>query len=131
MPTATIPPLTATSAAQFGEQLAVVDGDTELTYAELLDAARGFGSALVASGVGPGDRVAMWCFNSAEWIVAVLGIFEAGAVLVPVNTRFKGVEAADILGRSRARALVTVTDFLDTDYVAMLRDTEIDLPDLE
>ena len=45
---------------------------------------------------------------------------QAGAVLVPVNTRFKGPEAADILRRSRARALVTVTDFLGTDYVAML-----------
>ena len=42
-------------------------------------------------------------------------------MLVPVNTRFKGPEAADILRRSRARALVTVTDFLGTDYVAMLR----------
>ena len=50
-------------------------------------------------------------------------MFEAGAVLVPVNTRFKGVEAADILRRSRARVLVTVTDFLGTDYVAMLDDT--------
>lgn len=38
---------------------------------------------------GPGNR--------AEWIVAVLGLLNAGAVLVPVNTRFKGAEAADIL----------------------------------
>ena len=52
--------------------------------------------------------------------MAALGLFQAGAVLVPVNTRFKGAEAADILARSRARALVTVTDFLGTDYVAML-----------
>ena len=55
----------------------------------------------------------------------------AGAVLVPINTRFKGGEAADLLSRSRARALVTVTDFLGTDYVAMLRATDVALPDLE
>ena len=127
----TIPALIATTAERHGDQLAVADGDTEFTYAELHDAARSFGGALVASGVEPGDRVAMWCFNSAEWIVAVLGIFEAGAVLVPVNTRFKGAEAADILSRSHARALVTVTDFLDTDYVAMLEASGIDLPDLK
>ena len=112
----------AATAERFGDRLAVVDGDTRLTYAELLDEARGFGAALVASGVEPGDRVAIWAPNSAEWIVAVLGLFQAGAVLVPVNTRFKGAEAADILSRSRARVLVTVTDFLGTDYVAMLRD---------
>ena len=52
-------------------------------------------------------------------------------MLVPVNTRFKGAEAADILGRSGARALVTVTDFLGTDYVALLDDAGVDLPRLE
>ena len=55
---------------------------------------------LVASGVQPRDRVGIWCFNNLEWIVAVFGIWEAGATLVPVNTRFKGGEAADILRRS-------------------------------
>jgi acyl-CoA synthetase (AMP-forming)/AMP-acid ligase II len=51
-------------------------------------------------------------------------------VLVPVNTRFKGVEAADILSRSRAKVLVTVSDFLATDYVAMLRASGVELPEL-
>ena len=83
------------------------------------------------SGVTPGDRVAIWAFNSAEWVVAVFGIFAAGGVLVPVNTRFKGPEAADILSRSRARVLVTVTDFLGNDYLGMLADTGLELPDLE
>src|SRR4029453_18382009 len=69
--------------------------------------------------------------NSAEWIVAVLGLWQAGAVLVPVNTRFKGVEAADILSRSRARALVTVTDFLGTDYLALLEAAGAKLPELD
>jgi acyl-CoA synthetase (AMP-forming)/AMP-acid ligase II len=114
-----------------GDLLAVADGDTRLTYAELAEEARTFGAALVASGVSPGDRVAIWAPNGAEWIVALLGLLSAGAVLVPVNTRFKGAEAADVVTRSRARALVTVTDFLGTDYVAMLRGTGADLPDLE
>ena len=64
---------------------------------ELGQAAHEFAAALVVSGVTPGDRVAIWAFNSAEWVVAVLGIFAAGGVLVPVNTRFKGPEAADML----------------------------------
>jgi acyl-CoA synthetase (AMP-forming)/AMP-acid ligase II len=60
----------------------------------------------------------------------VLGLWHAGATLVPVNTRFKGGEAADVLRRSGAVALVTVTDFLGTDYVAMLRDSGVELPAL-
>ncbi len=118
--TSTIPALLASAAGRFGGALALEDGATRLTYAELLAAARSFGAALAASGVEAGDRVAIWAGNSAEWIVALLGLFEAGAVLVPLNTRFKGGEAADILARSRARALVTVTDFLGTDYLALL-----------
>lgn len=124
----TIPGLTIGAAARHGERVAVVDGETELTFSALLAAARTFGAALVESGVVPGDRVAIWAPNSAEWIVSFLGLCQAGGVLVPINTRFKGPEAADILRRSDAEALVTVTDFLGTDHVAMLRDCGASLP---
>jgi acyl-CoA synthetase (AMP-forming)/AMP-acid ligase II len=126
-----IPAMAAEAATRAGDRVAVVDGSTTLSYEELLVAARRFAGALVASGLGAGDRVAIWSSNSVEWIVAVLGVFEAGAVLVPVNTRFKGTEAADILRRSRARVLVTTTDFLGTDYVEMLDGAGVELPDLD
>ena len=125
-----IPSMLATAAERFGDRPAVIDGETRFTYGELLEESRRFGAALVASGIEQRDRVAVWAHNSAEWVVAMLGIFQAGAVLVPVNTRYKGAEAADILVRSRAKALVTVTDFLGVDYVTMLNDTGVELPDL-
>jgi acyl-CoA synthetase (AMP-forming)/AMP-acid ligase II len=125
-----IPALVAMAAERFGERLALHDGPTQYTYAALFDDARTFGAALIDAGIAPGDRVAIWAPNSAEWVVAALGLSMAGAVLVPINTRFKGAEAADILTRSRARALVTVTDFLETDYVAMVRGAEVELPAL-
>ena len=128
---ATVPRIIASTAERFGDRTAVVEDGQRLTYRELVDRSRQFGAALVASGVDPGDRVAVWAFNCTEWIVAALGLFQAGAVLVPVNTRFRGAEATDVLLRSRARLLVTVTDFLGVDYVAMLRGTGTDLPDLE
>jgi acyl-CoA synthetase (AMP-forming)/AMP-acid ligase II len=118
------------AAERFGGKLAIEDGQSRFTFAELHEEARMFGAALVAVGVESGDRVAIWTFNSVEWVVAMLGSSLAGAVLVPVNTRFKGGEAGDILARSRARVLVTVTDFLETDYVEMLRSTGVELPDL-
>jgi acyl-CoA synthetase (AMP-forming)/AMP-acid ligase II len=127
----TIPALTAAAAERFGDLVAVVDGDVELTYAQLLDEARTFGAGLAAVGVEPGDRVAIWAPNSARWIVALLGLFQAGAVLVPVNTRFKGPEAAPLLERTGAKVLVTVTDFLGTDHLALLAEAEADLPDLQ
>ncbi len=127
----TLPAVTARAAEEFGDRTAIEDGTTRLTFAQLFAAARMFGGALVASGIEPGERVALWSFNCAEWVVAALGLVQAGAVLVPINTRFKGSEAADILRRGRVRALVTVTEFLGTDYVAMLRSSDVELPDLE
>jgi len=111
-----------------GDRVAVVSRGERITYAELGERAHRFAAGLVAAGIGVGDRVAIWAPNSAEWVVSVLGLFRAGAVLVPVNTRFKGAEAADILGRSHARALVTVTDFLDANPLDLLAGA--DLPDL-
>jgi acyl-CoA synthetase (AMP-forming)/AMP-acid ligase II len=115
---------------RFGDAEAVVDGDRRVAYSELgamvTDAAR----ALVAAGIEPGDRVAVWAPNSLEWIVAALGATTAGGVLVPVNTRFRGTEAGYVLSRSRARVLFTVRGFLDTDYPALLASAGIELPDL-
>lgn len=126
----TIPDLVLQAAQRWGDQLAVVDGETRLSYTDLHHAAQRCAAALTASGVEQGDRVAIWAPNSADWIVAYLGLSTAGAALVPINTRFKGAEAAEILTRARVRALVTVTDFLGTDYVAALRDSGVDLPHL-
>jgi len=125
----TIPALLADAAARRPDTTAVIEGDLRLTYADLLDEARAFGAGLVAIGVAPGDRVAIWAPNSARWIISVLGLFQAGAVLVPINTRFKGPEAAPLLERTQAKVLVTVTDFLGTDYAALVAGAE--LPALE
>jgi len=70
--------------------------------------------------VAPGDRVALWAPNSAAWVVASFGVYLSGAVLVPLNTRYKGEEAGHVLRTSGARILLTVTDFLDTDHLGML-----------
>jgi acyl-CoA synthetase (AMP-forming)/AMP-acid ligase II len=126
----TIPALTARAATRFPDHRAIADGDKHMSFGELFDSARRFGAALVGAGVEPGDRVAIWLCNSLEWVVSVLGLSMAGAAVVPVNTRFKGREAAEILRRSRARVLVTTADFIGVNYVEMLRSSEVDLPEL-
>jgi len=102
-----------------------------MTYAELLARVNQLAAALISEGIQPGDRVAIWAPNCWEWIVALLGLQSAGAVLVPLNTRYKGLEAADILRRSHARLLFTVEGFLGNEYVSMLSDHQKDLPDLQ
>jgi acyl-CoA synthetase (AMP-forming)/AMP-acid ligase II len=127
----TIPRLVRTSAERYPDVEALVDGDTRLTFAQLGDVVVDATRAAIAAGIEPGDRAAIWAPNCGEWVVAALGLLSAGAVLVPLNTRFKGQEAAYILGKSGAKALFTVNGFLGTDYVALLRRANVDLPALQ
>ncbi|MET7398742.1 FadD3 family acyl-CoA ligase [Dactylosporangium sp. NPDC005572] len=117
----TIPDLVQAGAAHHGDREAIVDGPVRLTYARLADEVARFAGALAARGVGKGDRVALWAPNSWRWIVAALGIVSAGGVMVPLNTRLKGAEAAYILRRSGARLLFVQDGFLGNSYVASLQ----------
>ena len=121
----TIPQLVEDAAERHGTMEALVDGDTRLTYAQLAPEVDRYARSFVAAGVGAGERVALWAHNCAEWMLAALGALRAGAVLVPLNTRFKGGEAAYILRSSGATTLVTVRSFLGFDYPAMLEGEDV------
>jgi HIP---CoA ligase len=117
---ATVPRLVDDAALRHGSAEALVDGDLRLTYAQLAEEVERYGRGFLAAGVAAGDRVAVWAPNCAEWMLAALGLLRAGAVLVPLNTRFKGGEAAYIIRNAGASTLVTVRGFLGFDYPAML-----------
>lgn len=120
-PPATVPALLAAAATDFGDLEALVDGAQRWTFRQLADEVRRCAAAMIASGVAPGDRVSVWARNGRRFVVAALGAVSVGAVLVPVSTRFKGDEAAWILGKSGARLLLVDDGFLGNDYVGMLR----------
>ncbi|CAO5192216.1 3-((3aS,4S,7aS)-7a-methyl-1, 5-dioxo-octahydro-1H-inden-4-yl)propanoyl:CoA ligase [Frankia sp. AiPs1] len=114
----TIPELVRSAGERFGSAEAVVDGAERITFAELAERVRRAAGALDAMGVRPGDRVGIWAPNSAQWIVAAFGVLTAGGVLVPVNTRWTAREAADVLTRSAAAAVLVSPGFLGRDYTA-------------
>jgi acyl-CoA synthetase (AMP-forming)/AMP-acid ligase II len=116
----TIPAALASAADQHGNLEAVVEDDQRLSFSTLHNMVEETASAIIATGIESGDRVAIWAPNSLPWVVASFAIYAAGAVLVPVNTRFKGEEAGHILRKSGAKMLITVSDFLGTDYLEML-----------
>jgi len=126
----TIPAAVTASIAARPEAEAVVEPGRRLTYRELGELVSASTRAMLAAGVAPGDRVAIWAPNCAGWIVAALGAQSAGAALVPINTRWKGAEAAYVLSASKAVVLVTTVGFLDIDTVGMLRAAGTPLPHL-
>ena len=114
----TIPEMVLSAADRFGDAEAVVDGPLRLTFTEVVERIRCAAGAFAGIGVDKGDRIAIWAPNSAEWIIAAFGVLTAGGVLVPVNTRFKTDEAADIIVRSKAKAVLAQKGFLGQDYTA-------------
>jgi long-chain acyl-CoA synthetase len=71
------------------DALAVVSGDTRLSYAELVDRVERIAAGLVAEGIGPGDAVGLLLPNDARFVAAYHAIAAIGAVVAPVNPAFK------------------------------------------
>ncbi|HKT77617.1 MAG TPA: FadD3 family acyl-CoA ligase [Sphingobium sp.] len=125
----TIPHAAQAAAEKWPDQPGIIESDRQWSFAEVWADARAAASAFLASGVAHGDRIAIWAPNGRTWILATLGAQSVGATIVPLNTRFKGQEAADIIRRSKARLLFVPERFLDTDYRALIAGE--DLPDLQ
>jgi acyl-CoA synthetase (AMP-forming)/AMP-acid ligase II len=123
----TVPRMVRSKAEQHGGRDAIVDGDVRLSFADVADGMHAVARSLLARGVEPGDRVALWAPNSASWVLAALGVHAVGAWLVPLNTRLKGDEAAFILGKTDARMLLVADGFLGAAYVASVRAVAPDL----
>ncbi|GAA2902216.1 FadD3 family acyl-CoA ligase [Streptosporangium fragile] len=103
----TIPRMLRDLAEEHPSDTVVVDGPVRLTLAELRTRAGGIARGLIALGVRAGDRVAIWGPNDLHWVVCAFGVWDAGAVLVPLSSRFKGVEAAGVLRSTGTNVLIT------------------------
>jgi len=85
-------------------------GDRQLTFAQLEDLSSILAGSLAAHGVSPGDRVALWTKNSAEYVISFYGILKAGGIIVPVSTHFGERELAHQLQVTGAKGLIASED---------------------
>ncbi|WP_051898658.1 non-ribosomal peptide synthetase [Sciscionella sediminilitoris] len=105
--TATVPALFASSAAEHTGRIAVRGGSGELSYGELDARSNGLAWALIARGIGPGDRVALALGREPELLVALLGILKAGAAYLPIDPGYPAERVAYLLKDARPAALIT------------------------
>ena len=109
------------AAALWPDDEALVDRDTRLTFAPARRRGARGGAGVRRHRAATGrPGVDLGAEHRTSGSSPRSALYAAGGVLVPLNTRFKGTEAAHVLRTSGARFLFTVTDFLDTDYVALL-----------
>jgi fatty-acyl-CoA synthase len=83
--------------------------------------------ALIAAGVRHGDHVCLWLGNSPEYVFLFFAIAKVGAVLVPINTRFRTRDMAYIVKQSDATTLISAESVAGTNYLAMIEELVPDL----
>jgi fatty-acyl-CoA synthase len=77
---------------------------------------------LIQLGIQPGEKVALWMPNRPEWIHALFAVAKTGAVLVPINTRFRTNDLEYVVRQSDATTLITVDRSGPVDYLGMVRE---------
>lgn len=120
--------LAQTMADRFGDREALVFRDERYTFAEVLARIDEVAKGLMALGVQPGDHVALWMMNRAEWIFAMFALAKIGAVQVPVNTRFRTHDLAYLLQQSDTHYLIAHDTSGPINYLEMITEV-VRLPD--
>jgi fatty-acyl-CoA synthase len=123
-PAADVWTLLADIAEETPDAPAFIHGERALTFAELLDCSARTAQGLADLGVGPGDRVALWLPNVPAYPILYFACVRLGAIAVAVNTRYRAVEVADIVGRSGAKVLACAPGFRRIDFLSILADIE-------
>ena len=102
---------------------AVIGDDAFLTYGQLNSRANQLANGLLAMGVGPGDRIAILSQNCLEFVVVASGVAKCGAVLVPVNYRYKKTELAYLIRNCEPKLL-----FFSPDFKPLIADVVNEVP---
>jgi fatty-acyl-CoA synthase len=117
----TLGSLPGRAARRWGPREALCFKGRRLTFADLAAGVDRVARGLMALGIRPGDKVALWMLNRPEWIEAAFAVMRIGAVLVPVNTRLRTEDVAYILDQSDSEALILMDRSGPVDYLGMVR----------
>lgn len=116
-----------TAAERFSDREALVFEGRRWTFAEWLAESNRVAKGLIAYGVQPGDRVALWMTNRPEWLFAMFAIAKVGACIVPLNTRYRTDDVSYTVQQSRSSLLISLDQSGPVDYLGMLSDA---MPDI-
>ena len=105
----------------YGDEVATVFHNGEVTYNQLKQTADLIARGFLSLGIGKGDKVAIWMAGYAEWAYAYFALARIGAVMVPVNTRYRPEEVEYVLNKSKASSLI-LKEEPNKDYLNLLND---------
>jgi fatty-acyl-CoA synthase len=121
-PKQTIGALVDERAARDGAREAVSFRGERWSFRQLAAEVDRVARGLMALGIEPGEKVSLWMVNRPEWMVAALAIIKIGAVLIPINTRFRTEDVRYVVGHSDSVALIIAERAGPVDYLGMARE---------
>ena len=121
-PKQTLGSLPERAARRWGAREALYFKGRRWSFAELSRGVDRLARGLLALGVRPGEKVALWMVNRPEFIEAMFAVAKIGAILVPINTRLRTEDTAYILGQSDSAALLFADRSGPVDYLAMVKE---------
>ncbi len=107
-------------AARYGEREAIAFKGQRWTFQQLREDSDAAARGLMQCGVRPGDKVALWLTNCPEWLHIQYAVAKIGAVLVPVNTRFRTADLDYVLRQSDSSTLITTDHSGPVGYLDMV-----------
>jgi fatty-acyl-CoA synthase len=110
------------AAVRWGTREALTYEGQRWSFAELQTEVDHTARAFIALGIQAGDRVALWMPNRPEWLYTFFALAKIGAVVVPINDRFRTSDLAYVLWQSDATTLMTVDRSGPVDYLAMVHE---------
>jgi len=127
----TFPGFLRQRAREFAGDVAVIGGNTRLTYAQLWDEAERIGAGFLASGLKPGDRVIVQLGNIPEFITVVCALFRAQLIPVYALPAHRKTEISHFARKSGAKAYVIGEKYEGFDYRTLARDLQAEIPAVE
>ena len=109
-------------AARLPDREGLVFGASRYAFREVAARIDEAARRLIAAGVGHGEHVALWLNNSDDWIFIAFAVQKVGAVLVPINTRFRSRDLSYVLAQSDSAFLITHDRSGPVDYAGMVRE---------
>ena len=107
---------------RFGEREALAFAGQRWSFQQLQADSDRAARGLMQCGIQPGDKVALWLTNRPEWLHILFAVAKIGAVLVPINTRFRTTDVEYVLRQSDTRMLITTDHSGPIGYLDMVRE---------
>ena len=110
------------AARRYGPREALTFEGSRWTFREFREQVDRTARALIHLGVQPGDKVSLWMPNRPEWLYILFAAAKIGAVLVPINTRFRTNDLEYVVRQSDSSTLIIQSRSGPVDYLAMVEE---------